>query len=187
MDDPASITTTLLQRLQGEESAAWAQLVRLFTPTLERWCRAKGIAGDDLEDVVQEVFLQVARSIPTFRREKPGDTFGGWLRRITRNRCVDHLRRKGRAPAEAAEAELSLLPAKEQGFSAEEVAEIYRLAADQVRPEFAPRVFRAFELTALERVPSKDVATELGMTRAAVYRAKHRVYSRIRAELSGLA
>jgi len=37
------------------------------------------------EDVAQEVFRVAAASIEKFRRERPGDSFRGWLRGITRN------------------------------------------------------------------------------------------------------
>jgi hypothetical protein len=44
-----------------------------------------------------------------------------------------------------------------------------------------PGTFRAFERVALDQVPAADVARELGMTRNAVFLAKHRVVKRIRA------
>ncbi len=54
-----------------------------------------GILGrqDDARDVTQEVFLQVHRSIGSFRR---GSRFATWLYRIAVNRAVDAARRKSR-------------------------------------------------------------------------------------------
>jgi RNA polymerase sigma factor (sigma-70 family) len=42
-------------------------------------------------DVLQHVFLQLYRSLPTLRR---GGTLKGWLCQVARNRCFDELRRK---------------------------------------------------------------------------------------------
>jgi RNA polymerase sigma-70 factor, ECF subfamily len=50
-----------------------------------------GIVGraDEAQDVVQEVFVQVYRSLPSFRR---GSRFATWLYRIAVNRAVDAAR-----------------------------------------------------------------------------------------------
>lgn len=50
----------------------------------------------DAEDVVQEVFLGLHRSIAGFRGQA---TFTSWLYRVTVNRAIDGLRRQARRPA----------------------------------------------------------------------------------------
>jgi len=49
--------------------------------------------GPDCEDVTQDVFLQLYRALPSFRGAASFSTF---LRRITMNVAVDHLRKRGR-------------------------------------------------------------------------------------------
>ncbi|MFU8804057.1 MAG: RNA polymerase sigma factor [Bradymonadaceae bacterium] len=49
--------------------------------------------GSDLEDVVQEVFVQVYRSLDGFRHES---AFSTWLYRIARNVAIDHLRKRSK-------------------------------------------------------------------------------------------
>jgi RNA polymerase sigma-70 factor (ECF subfamily) len=75
----------------------------------------------------------------------------------------------------------------------EEQAEIwqreYRLrlldwGLDQIRGEFEETTWRAFMATAMERRPGREVATELGISPGAVYIAKSRVLSRLKACLS---
>jgi RNA polymerase sigma-70 factor (ECF subfamily) len=53
----------------------------------------------DAADVRQEVFLSVARKIDDFRRDRAGDTFRGWLHRITQNKLHDHERKRRAGPA----------------------------------------------------------------------------------------
>ena len=48
------------------------------------------------QDVVQEVFLHLERSVRTFRRDA---SFVSWIYRITVNRAIDHRRRQARRPA----------------------------------------------------------------------------------------
>ena len=50
-------------------------------------------AGPDCEDVIQDVFLQLYRALPTFRGDARLSTF---LRRITMNVAFDHLRKRCR-------------------------------------------------------------------------------------------
>lgn len=56
--------------------------------------RGKGGQGaDPVEDVVQEVFVAVWRRAASFRPDR-GDP-AGWLYTVTRNKLVDHWRRRG--------------------------------------------------------------------------------------------
>src|SRR5262249_6259988 len=96
----ASASTSLLQRLKAREDAAWQRLTYLYGPVVYGWCRHKGLSPEDAADVRQEVFLAVARSIAGFRRERPGDSFRGWLWTITLNK-VRSLRGRGANPAPA--------------------------------------------------------------------------------------
>ena len=84
---------TLLARLRVNEPDAWRTLVHLYSPLVYHWCRRGGLAPDDVADVFQEVFRAVAEHIGRFRRDRPGDTFRGWLRTITGNKIRDHFRR----------------------------------------------------------------------------------------------
>ena len=60
------------------------------------WCQKHDLTPDDIPDVIQEVFKSVAEHIDRFRKERPKDTFRGWLRVITRNKAIDHHRRLGK-------------------------------------------------------------------------------------------
>src|SRR5262249_31792981 len=89
---------TLLARLRANEPAAWRTMVHLYTPLPPRWCARSGVRGDEAEDIAQEVFRKAAAHLATFRREKAGDTFRGWLRAITRTTLAEQYRRQARQP-----------------------------------------------------------------------------------------
>jgi RNA polymerase sigma-70 factor (ECF subfamily) len=60
----------------------------------------------------------------------------------------------------------------------------------EIQHEVAGRTYRAFELVVLQGYGADDAAKELGMSRAAVYTAKHRVLKRVRElkqELEGIS
>ena len=52
------------------------------------WAVVRGVLGDrdDVEDVLQEVFIKVYRGLPSFRREA---RFSSWLYRIARNEALN--------------------------------------------------------------------------------------------------
>lgn len=97
----STTSQTLLERLRGNERDAWQAMVKLYTPLVYHWCGRGGVTGADAEDVLQEVFQAAATSLANFRRERPGDSFRGWLRGITKNRILMHFRRRGRQPVAA--------------------------------------------------------------------------------------
>jgi RNA polymerase sigma factor (sigma-70 family) len=87
--------------VKAEDPEAWRRLVRLHGPLVYLWGRQCGLQPDDAADVLQDVFVAVAGSVETFRREQPGDTFRGWLWTIARNNIRDHFRRRqGQAAAQ---------------------------------------------------------------------------------------
>ena len=86
-DKPTSLT--LLDRVRSRDQDAWQKLLHLYSPLVDRWCGYQGVRGEDLEDVRQEIFQSVASDLPRFRRDRPGDTFRGWLRVITRHKILD--------------------------------------------------------------------------------------------------
>lgn len=95
--EPSVTSTTLLRQARANDQGAWEQLVDQYSRRMYRWCRRAGLQPADAGNVVQESLQAVARKLGDFRRDRPGDTFRGWLRRITDNKIRDHFRRQGRS------------------------------------------------------------------------------------------
>ena len=193
-DATSSVGATLLVRLRAGQAGAWERLVRLYGQTVYVWCRGAGVSEADAADVSQEVFAAVARHIADFRRERPGDSFRGWLWTITRNKVRDHWRRHadGVQAAGGTTAQQVMnqvpedgLPDTEAGAEAE-ASDLYRRALELIRSEFEERTWRAFLMVTVEgRLPA-DAAAALGTTPGAVYIAKSRVLKRLREEFGDL-
>src|SRR5262249_37361110 len=134
---------SLLERARANEAEAWRRLVELYRPVVLFWCRRGGVPAGEVEDVAQEGFAAVAAGLAQFHRDPPGDTFWGWLRVITRNEVLQHLRRgRGQPCAEGGSDALAQLqevadplggPDAEE---AQEVGQVYRRALEQVRGQF---------------------------------------------------
>ena len=185
---------SLMERMKAREPEAWERFATLYGHIVLSMCRRAGLQGADRADVFQEVVLAVARHLAALRHDRPGDTFRGWLRTITRNKIRDYYRRrKGRPQARGG------TDAQQQFLQVPELSEpshpsgpeqsdssLSRRALDLVRAEFENRTWEAFWRTAVDRQRPVDVADDLGMSLNAVYKAKSRVLRRLRRELGDL-
>ncbi len=77
----------LIQRCLGGDQAAWEAIVRMH------WRKVFNIAykfvgkHDEAEDLTQDVFLKIFKSLNTFDRRA---NFQTWLISVSRNLCIDH-------------------------------------------------------------------------------------------------
>jgi RNA polymerase sigma-70 factor (ECF subfamily) len=113
----------VVRRCQGGERPAFEELFRLFQPRLRYYVRRLDYAGDDVDDVLQEVWVKVVRNIRTLRDRQ---AFVAWLYRIARNEVYG----RGRAvdPFVGLADEHLELPADEPepAFSNEDVGRLHQ-------------------------------------------------------------
>jgi len=81
------------QCLQGHGSA-WAALVRRNSRRIFNICYRFTSNGTEAEDLSQEVFLRVYRTLGSYRSAHGG--FATWVTSVTRNLLIDHYRRTKR-------------------------------------------------------------------------------------------
>src|SRR5688572_390949 len=85
---PDSIETLIQRCLQGDQ-LAWEQVVRQY------WRKVFNVAykfvgkHDEAEDLTQDIFLKIFKSLDTFDRRA---NFQTWLISVSRNLCIDHYR-----------------------------------------------------------------------------------------------
>lgn len=83
----------LIELCLSGDGTAWEELYRLHYARVRRIIGFKrwGFSNNEVEDGIQEVFLEVVRSLPRFRSEANLTTF---ISRLAKNRCISHLRKK---------------------------------------------------------------------------------------------
>jgi RNA polymerase sigma-70 factor (ECF subfamily) len=82
---------TLMLRYQQGDRAAFAQLVRRHQMHLYNFALRQVRVPQVAEDVVQESFVRVVQNATDFKHEA---RFTTWVYTITRNLCIDHLRKR---------------------------------------------------------------------------------------------
>jgi RNA polymerase sigma-70 factor, ECF subfamily len=84
----------LVQRCLQGEGSAWEELVRRHTRRVYNVCCRFVGNRTEAEDISQEVFLRVYRTIGSYRSAHGG--FATWVTSVTRNLLIDHYRRTKR-------------------------------------------------------------------------------------------
>lgn len=90
MED-AQVVALLLRRCLAGDAAAWEQIVRQYHKRIYNICYRFAGSGDDAEDLTQEVFIKMYRTLKTYEVER--GAFFTWVTTITRNLLVDHFRK----------------------------------------------------------------------------------------------
>ena len=167
--------------LAGDE-AAWEELVRTHTRRVYAVCFRFTGTTEEAQDLTQEVFLRVFRSLGSFRAGE--GSFTVWLTRLTRNLLVDHYRRtKYERVTDNIEDKLPVLEERTAQFSrtegmlaGREAGELLQEALQKLSPELREAVI----LRDLQEMEYREIARVLNVPEGTV---KSRL-NRGRAELA---
>lgn len=177
----------LIARAQEGDTVAFRQLFVRHRGDVTRIVHRMLGPSADVEDVVQDVFLNVYRSLPSFR----GDSkFSTWLYRLATNVTRMHLRR-GRSRPRFADVEVPEAPRdsappdtpESQAEKAERVRALYRLL-----DTLSEKKREVLVLHDLEGVPAKEIAEMTGIpvltVRTRLFYARKELYAALAEEPS---
>jgi len=89
--EESPLTASLVRRCIAGDTAAWEELVREHSRRIYNICYRFTGSSSDAEDLTQDIFIKVYRSLGTFDSRK--GAFTTWVTTMTRNLLVDHFRR----------------------------------------------------------------------------------------------
>lgn len=154
---------------------AWKTFERRYSPIVRAYCAARGMHACDTEDVSQEVFLRISAYGFADRYDPQLGTFRSYLFRVTRSVASKYEDSRSMR-SDPSSAEQSVEEQWERAWRAHAI----RIAVARVEESSSPTTRRILMLT-LRGVPPAVIADILGMTRAAVYKCRDRIRSRIEA------
>jgi RNA polymerase sigma-70 factor (ECF subfamily) len=161
---------------------AWEQIVTEHSTRVYRLAYRLTGNQHDAEDLTQETFVRVFRSLSTYT---PG-TFEGWLHRITTNLFLDQVRRRrririepwGDATEQLAGPDGTSTP--ERGFEHANLDQDVQKALDALPPEFRAAVV----LCDMEGLSYEEIAVTLGIKLGTVRSRIHRGRAQLREALA---
>jgi RNA polymerase sigma factor (sigma-70 family) len=158
----------------------WEDIVRTHSARVYRLAYRLTGNPHDAEDLTQEVFVRVFRSLSSYT---PG-TFEGWLHRITTNLFLDWARRKQRIRFEGLADEMAhRLPGSEptpaEAFDDTHLDDDVQAALKALPPEYRAAVV----LCDIEGFSYEEIAATLGVKLGTVRSRIHRGRAQLRAAL----
>jgi RNA polymerase sigma factor (sigma-70 family) len=177
---------SLLNRLKVVENHdSWQEFFETYWSLIYSTAMRSGLNDTEAQDVVQETVICVARSMPKFDYDPKIGSFKAWLRKLTRWRVLDHLRKRNSHPTPFANFDKdipALLDIPDESDSAfdthwdeEWKKAIIESAVAKTKVRVDEKQFQIFDLCALQGWTVEKVAANLNISRARVYVSKHRV------------
>lgn len=165
----------------GWTPPTWEEIVRNHSTRVYRLAYRLTGNQHDAEDLTQEVFVRVFRSLSTY---SPG-TFQGWLHRITTNLFLDQARRKQRIrfdalPDDASERLAGNEPTPDRVYDDRHLDSDVQAALDGLAPEFRAAVV----LCDIEGLSYEEIAATLGVKLGTVRSRIHRGRAHLRDALT---
>lgn len=170
----------MAERLARGEAEAFESLVEMYQPRVTRLAHRLLGWSEDVDDIVQDVFLAVLRHRRGYRQDA---SLWTWLTTITLNQCRSHIRRRSllRKLSSVFVARNAVEPA-DAAAVADEVAHEIRSAVSAL----PPRDREVIVLFYLEHRSGSDISRILGASTNSIDVRLHRARSKLRQSLRHL-
>ena len=198
MEDTQAVAA-LVERCLSGDASAWEEIVTRYHRRIYNVCYRFAGAAEDAEDLTQEVFIKMYRTLKSYDASK--GALITWVTTIARNLLVDHFRRSKQerltdsleaAPAGDQDAlTLSeqlpdLGPSPDAGLQTQETQRVVHQALQRLSPELREAVILRDlqdmdyrEIAAVLRVPEGTVKSRINRGRAELARHLSRTYRQV--------
>jgi len=189
----------LVRRCVAGDVVAWEEIVQRYNRRIYNICYRFAGSGDDAQDLTQEVFIKMFRTLNSYDVER--GAFMTWVTTITRNLLVDHFRKSKQdrvtesldtTPSEHEDAmplsdkiEDKSLPA-DASVQSRETRETVHRALQKLSPELRESVILRDlqdmdyrEIAAVLKVPEGTVKSRINRGRAELARLLQRTYRQV--------
>ena len=171
-----------------ENEAAWQRFFDLYAGFVFSIARSKGLNDTDADDIVQMVFADLARNLPSFKYDREKGRFRSYLAALVKWRVIDRLkavRLDADLKADFMEEAKSAATTEDEDF---EECEWQSAAMEEtlrrIKPEVRPEHYAAFVASAVEGQDT-DVVTKLyGISRDSLYQIRKRLTVKLREKLA---
>ncbi|MFO0940751.1 MAG: RNA polymerase sigma factor [Pirellulales bacterium] len=95
MNDWPEISENLILRVKdAADAAAWSAFLAIYRPVVYGLARSRGLQDADADDLAQQVFVSISRSVASWAPTADGPPFRAWLYRIAHNEILKAITRR---------------------------------------------------------------------------------------------
>jgi RNA polymerase sigma-70 factor (ECF subfamily) len=197
--EDVQVVAMLVRRCLAGDAAAWEEIVQTYNRRIYNICYRFAGSGDDAEDLTQEAFIKMYRTLSSYDPSK--GAFVTWVTTITRNLLVDHFRKTKQdrvtdsidaAPSEHEDAQPLGEQIQDQSappdahVRSREVRETVHGALARLSPELREAVILRDlqdmdyrDIAAVLKVPEGTVKSRINRGRAELARLLQRTYRQV--------
>ncbi len=198
MED-AQVAALLVRRCVAGDAVAWEEIVQRYNRRIYNICYRFAGSADDAQDLTQEVFIKMYRTLKTYDVER--GAFMTWVTTITRNLLVDHFRKTKQdrvtdsLDATASEHEDAMplseqiqdqAPTPDTRAQSQQVGEVVQQALQKLSPDLREAVILRDlqdmdyrEIATVLKVPEGTVKSRINRGRAELARLLQRTYKQV--------
>ena len=166
-----------------ENEAAWQRLFDLYAGFVFSIARSKGLNDADADDIVQVVFTDLARNLPTFQYDHAKGKFRSYLSGLVNWRVMDKLK-VGKRDADLKASfweEAKAASSGDDGFAEREwQAAALEEALRRIKPDVNPEHYAAFVASAIEGQDTETVMRLYGISSDNLYQIRKRLTAKLR-------
>ena len=191
---------SLIERLENwEDQKTWDEFYKTYWRLIYSVATRAGLRSEEAFDVVQETILSIAKQSKHKKYNPDAGSFKSWLMNMTRWRIADQFRKRAKDTASPVSvgdddrrtAVLDRVPDPDPSpldnmWNEEWQRNLAETAMTKVKSRVSPKQFQIFDCYVIKGWTVKRVMTDLGVSMAQVYLAKHRVGNLIKKEVEGL-
>jgi len=175
----------LARRAAAGHADAWEQLVDQYGKRLYNLAYQFAGTPEEAEDLTQEIFIRLYKSLKSYRGETP---LIGWALRLSRNLCIDHYRKNKREKSwhKVADTVLDMLPAVDdveaESARRQQVTEVYAAMADLPEEYSEPILLCDLQGWSIEETAS-SMDIPKGTVKTRLHRGRQRLADAVHARM----
>ena len=170
-----------------ENAAAWNRLFDLYAGFVYSIARRKGLNDADADDIVQMVFVDLARNLPSFQYDRSKGKFRSYLAALVNWRVIDRLkavRRDADLKAGFMEEVKPIGPGDDEFADREWQAVAMDNALRRIKSSVRPEHYAAFVASTVEGRDTETVMKLYNLSRDNLYQIRKRLSERLRKVIS---
>jgi RNA polymerase sigma factor (sigma-70 family) len=193
---------SLVDRLADwKDQKNWQEFFNNYGRLIFNVARKSGLSETEAEEVVQETVITIAKKVDQLKYDPAVGSFKGWVLTITRWRINDQFRK--RKPSDLRQNPPPTSDGGQRTDTVERIADpsgfnleaeweaewrrnLLEAALERVKTQVPPKQFQIFDCYVVKNWPAQKVASELRVSMAQVYLARHRVSALVKKEITRL-